>query len=149
MGHHVSNSATSFLALASWPLNQRYLSNFCYGSILLLGSISLLGEITLAGRTINFNTSVAYTVKVNYVLLLCPVRLEQILLVTSFGESSSSHFMMPPLNLWLQRSPWVKKVNNRELPTEHFYSPGIYHFCFIPLAKIVTETNLMEGNWQM
>ena len=149
MGHHVSNSATSFLALASWPLNQRYLSNFCYGSILLLGSISLLGEITLAGRTINFNTSVAYTVKVNYVLLLCPVRLEQILLCNVIWRIKLFPFYDATTNLWLQRSPWVKKVNNRELPTEHFYSPGIYHFCFIPLAKIVTETNLMEGNWQM
>ena len=57
-----------------------FISNFCYGSILLLGSISLLGEITLAGRTINFNTSMAYTIKVNHLFILYPVRLEQILL---------------------------------------------------------------------
>lgn len=67
---------TCFLATKS----KIFISNFCYGSILLLGSISLLGEIILAGRTINFNTSVAYTVKVDYLLILSPVRLKQILL---------------------------------------------------------------------
>lgn len=126
-----------------------FTSNFCYGSILLLGSISLLGEITVAGRTINFNTSVAYTVKVNHLLILYPVRLEQILLCNIIWRIKLFPFYDATIQLMASGFTMSKESENRELPTEHFYSPGINHFCFIPLAKTATETNLIEGSWQM